>query len=122
MSRQLVGTAVVTTAGEPHTYPRPGRVSVVIAVEPDGFITCYAPGETDIRFVGLLKTEGPEERTLAEAYATARLPIPHRGLVFDGRFSRASYMPKPTTAEQELTRRLDLLLLRDVQQAQGGRQ
>jgi hypothetical protein len=93
------------------------RVPVVIVVEPDGFLTGYAPANVDMRFIQVLETTTPESRTIAEEYATRKLPLSHRAVAFDARWSQASIMPRRVTAEAEFHKHLDLQLLHDIEEA-----
>ena len=103
--------AVVPCCGSPS--PRPERVPVVVAIEPDGFLRVYAPDHVDVRIVGLLDVL-PENRTDAERYAVLRLPVPHKQIAFDARCTRGVFLPSPRTVDEELERVFALSLVKEL--------
>ncbi len=92
--------------------PPAPRVPVVIVVEPDGFLRAFAPDQVDVRFVGILDAQTADGRTAAEDYAKFHLPVPHKEIAFDARFSRGVFHPVPVTAEEELDRVVALSLVK----------
>ena len=91
--------------------PRP-RVPVVVVIEPDGLVRAFGPDQVDVRFVGILQTSA-QSRTDAEEYSAMRLPLPHKEIAFDARYSRGIYWPCVRTPEEELQRVIELSLVRE---------
>ncbi len=115
---RTIRAGVIRQAGDPVQKPQPQRVRVLFVLHSDGFVEAFGEKHVDVHIENVLAT-APEQETLAEHYLDLRLPKQFEGLHCPGKL-RAVGQVEHLTAEDELGRRAEVDLIRDLAEIRRG--